>query len=124
MYDRLLAFHAADSALSICARQVILVPAPFIPTSFGEPGGWKSQASFDGDAISPVASWPVALSLHPPRCLIEPWRLSNRPDSQAYLLTARGYGRTEDAQAWLQLQLVVSGGTVERHWRRMAARPF
>jgi hypothetical protein len=50
--------------------------------------------------------------------------LTNRANAQAYLLTARGYGRNQDSQAWLQLQLVIDGGAVEKHWRRIAARPF
>ena len=47
-----------------------------------------------------------------------------RPEARAYLLTARGFGRTRDSQAWVQLELVLDGEKVERHWRRVAARPF
>jgi Tfp pilus assembly protein PilX len=124
MYDRLLAFHAADSALAKCARNVIAGSASVMPAGVGEPAGWRSQAIFAANAVGSTVAWPAALSLHPPRCLIEAWRLVNRPDAQAYLLTARGYGRSQDSQAWLQLQLVVDGSVVERHWRRVAARPF
>jgi hypothetical protein len=122
MYDRLLAFHAADSVLAACARDVIAGSAAATPAGSGEPTGWRSQASFAAKAVASIASWP--LSVDPPRCLVEGWRLINRPDAQAYLLTARGYGRNQDSQAWLQLQLVLEGSVVERHWRRIAARPF
>jgi hypothetical protein len=30
----------------------------------------------------------------------------------------------QESQTWLQLELVVDGEKVERHWRRVAARPF
>jgi hypothetical protein len=52
------------------------------------------------------------------------WRLANRADAHAYLMTARRYGRNVDWQMGLQLQTVVDGSTVEKHWRRVAARPF
>ena len=31
-----------------------------------------------------------------------------------------GYGLKVDSQMWLQLQLVIDGITVEKHWRRVA----
>jgi hypothetical protein len=55
---------------------------------------------------------------------VEAWQLTTRPEAKAYLLTARGFGRTQETQTWLQLELVVDGEKIERHWRRVAARPF
>jgi hypothetical protein len=55
---------------------------------------------------------------------VEAWQLTTRPEAKAYLLTARGFGRTQETQTWLQLELVVGGEKIERHWRRVAARPF
>jgi Tfp pilus assembly protein PilX len=127
IYDHLTAMHAADSALSACARKLIdgsLTGALGTSDASGEPVGWKSPATFESSAIAPFASWPTSLSVRPPQCLIETWRLSNRANAQAYLVTARGYGRSVDSQMWLQLQMVIDGNAVERHWRRIAARPF
>jgi hypothetical protein len=47
-----------------------------------------------------------------------------RPEVRAYLLTARGFGRTLESQAWVQLELVVDGDKTEQRWRRVAGRPF
>ncbi|SEK04448.1 pilus assembly PilX family protein [Paraburkholderia diazotrophica] len=124
MYDHLLAFHAADAALRACARNVISGSVPAMPGVAGEPAGWKSQTIFESNALAPFASWPATLSFRVPRCLVEGWRLTNRADAHAYLVTARGYGRNVDSQMWLQLQIVIDGSTVEKHWRRVAARPF
>jgi len=127
MYDHLLAFHAADSALTVCARSLVTGSMQGIPAAEGEPVGWRSQTAFEASAIAPFASWPTSLSARAPQCLIETWTLTNRTDrkdARAYLVTARGFGRNADAQAWLQLQLVIDGNVVEKHWRRVAARPF
>lgn len=122
LHDTLQAFHAADAALTLCARSVLAGAAPSAPAATGEPAGWRLESTFTAGATTPVAQWPgSALS---PQCLMEGWRLAARPDVRAYLLTARGFGRMRDAQAWLQLELVVDGDRVERHWRRVAARPF
>ncbi len=123
LHDQLVAFHAADSALTLCARGLVAgTQSSTGPTAEAEPVAWKLPATFGAGAFTPVAQWPG--SKHPPQCLVEAWRLSYRPDARAWLITARGYGRTEDSQVWLQLQLVVDGNAVERHWRRVAARPF
>jgi Tfp pilus assembly protein PilX len=125
--DYLQAFHAADSALNLCARSVIagdgvagVLIAP--QAASGEPAQWKLQSAFEAGAVTPVAQWPG--SLRAPQCLIEAWRLSTRAEARAYLLTSRGFGRTSESQTWLQMQLVIDGETIERHWRRVAARPF
>lgn len=123
--DYLQAFHAADSALNLCARSVVAAgeDAPGAPQiASGEPAQWKLESAFEAGAITPVAQWPG--SLHAPQCLIEPWRLTTRANAQAYLLTSRGFGRTSESQVWLQMELVIDGETIERHWRRVAARPF
>lgn len=125
--DYLQAFHAADSALTSCARSVLSAAADADASAppqaaSGEPVQWKLQSAFEAGAITPFAQWPG--SVRAPQCLTEAWRLSNRADAQAYLLTARGFGRTSDSQVWLQLELVIDGETVERHWRRVVARPF
>jgi Tfp pilus assembly protein PilX len=124
--DYLQAFHAADSALTLCARSVDAAAnaqsgAP-APLASGEPAQWKLAAAFETGAVTPVAQWPG--SLRPPQCLIEAWRLSTRADARAYLLTSRGFGRVSESQVWLQMELVIDGEKIERHWRRVAARPF
>lgn len=125
--DYLQAFHAADSALNLCARSVIAsagngAPSQSPPFTASEPVQWKAAATFEPGAISPIAQWPG--SLHAPQCLIEAWRLATRADAQAYLVTSRGFGRSKDSQVWLQMELVIDDGKLERHWRRVVARPF
>nr|WP_233833095.1 hypothetical protein [Paraburkholderia sp. ZP32-5] len=125
--DYLQAFHAADSALTLCERSVLATgsdapasPAP--PLAAGEPVQWMLETAFEAGALTPVVQWPG--SERAPQCLIEPWRLPNRDNAIAYLLSARGFGRTRESQVWLQMELVIDGGAIERHWRRVAARPF
>jgi prepilin-type N-terminal cleavage/methylation domain-containing protein len=122
---------AADSALTLCTRAVLsgtapivsVIPAPpAMPGVSAEPSGWKLEPTFSAGAFTPLAQWPG--SIVAPQCLVEAWQLSTRPDAKAFLLTARGFGRTRESQAWLQLELVVDGERIERHWRRVAARPF
>jgi Tfp pilus assembly protein PilX len=125
--DYLQAFHAADSALNLCARSVIAAGADAAAApqvTSGEPAQWKLQSAFDAGAVTPIAQWPG--SARAPQCLIEAWNLSTRAEAHAYLLTSRGFGRTSESQVWLQMELVIDGDgeTVERHWRRVAARPF
>jgi hypothetical protein len=120
--DSLQAFHAADSALTLCARNIEAGTATVLPAVAGEPAGWTLASKFAAAAFAPLAQWPG--SLQPPQCIVEAWRLATRPDARAYLLTARGFGRTVDSQAWLQMELVIDGEKTERHWRHVAARPF
>lgn len=123
--DYLQAFHAADSALISCARSVIAAgveKVAWAPVASIEPTQWKLKNAFEAEAIAPIAQWPG--SLRAPQCLIEGWRLASRPDARAYLLTSRGFGRNDESQVWLQMELVIDGETIERHWRRVAARPF
>jgi Tfp pilus assembly protein PilX len=122
--DYLQAFHAADSALTLCERSVLATgsDAPAPPLAAGEPVQWMLETAFEAGALTPVAQWPG--SERAPQCLIEPWRLPNRETASAYLLSARGFGRTRESQVWLQMELVIDGGAIERHWRRVAAKPF
>lgn len=122
--DYLQSFHAADSALRLCARSLIsgAIAAPPMPDVAGEPSGWTNQRDFDARATVPVATWPG--SVRPPQCMIEGWQLAARPGVRAFLVTARGFGTSADAQSWLQLQLVIDGDEHESHWRRVVARPF
>lgn len=123
--DYLQAFHAADSALTLCARNVVAAGAEAAAApqvAVGEPTQWKLESAFEAGAITPVAQWPGSLRV--PQCLIEGWRLATRADARAYLLTSRGFGRTGESQVWLQMELVIEGETIERHWRRVVAKPF
>ncbi|WP_323137242.1 PilX N-terminal domain-containing pilus assembly protein [Paraburkholderia aspalathi] len=124
--DYLQAFHAADSALTLCARSVAAAaafePQPVSSLSPGEPTQWTHKVAFEAGAVTPVAQWPG--SLRAPQCLIEAWRLGTRTDARAYLLTSRGFGRTGESQVWLQMELVITGEQIERHWRHVAAHPF
>jgi hypothetical protein len=120
--DTLQAFHAADSALTLCARAVATGNPAAIDAVATEPSGWQSESTFTAGAITPISTWPGSIA--PPQCLAEPWSLSARPEAKAWLLTARGYGASKDSQAWLQMELVVEDDRTERHWRRVVARPF
>ncbi|HEY2025069.1 hypothetical protein [Paraburkholderia sp.] len=122
--DYLQAFHAADSALTLCERSVLAAGGDVSPPPLasGEPVQWMFETAFEAGALTPVAQWPG--SARAPQCLIERWRLPSRENATAYLLSARGFGRSDESQAWLQTQLVIDGGAIERHWRRVAARPF
>jgi Tfp pilus assembly protein PilX len=124
--DYLQAFHAADSALTLCARSVVAAavvePQPVAALLPGEPSQWKHESAFEAGALVPVAQWPG--SVRAPQCLIEAWRLATRADARAYLLTSRGFGRTKESQVWLQMELVIADEQIERHWRHVAARPF
>jgi hypothetical protein len=122
LQDQFVAFHAADSALTLCAQRVAAGEVLSREAAVnGEPAAWKVSSAFNAAAFAPIAVWPG--SFEPPQCTVEAWRLATRPAASAWLLTARGYGRTRDTQAWLQLELVVDNGIVERHWRRIVARP-
>jgi hypothetical protein len=122
--DDLQSFHAADGALTLCSRVLIDGTAAASPASaqMGEPQQWQHQDAFEALATTPAATWPG--SVRPPQCLVEAWRIATRPSARAWLVTARGFGATDDAQSWLQMQIVLDGTHVERHWRRVVARPF
>ncbi|NIE68833.1 hypothetical protein F3J17_33680 [Burkholderia sp. Ax-1719] len=122
--DALQSFHAADGALTLCSRALVdgMASGSSIAAQAGEPQQWRRQDAFEALATTPASSWPG--SVRPPQCLMEAWRIETRPAVRAWLVTARGFGATEDAQSWLQMQIVFDGTRVERHWRRVVARPF
>lgn len=124
MLDELQSFHAADGALVLCSRALVAGTASASPTAaqVGEPQQWRRQDAFEAFATTPASTWPG--SVRPPQCLVEAWRIETRPAARAWLVTARGFGATEDAQSWLQMQIVLDGTHVERHWRRVVARPY
>lgn len=122
--DTLQAFHAADAALLLCTRALAngSMIASAEPVLTGEPAGWRQQAGFEARAVAATGAWPG--SARPPQCFVEAWRIESRPAARAFIVTARGFGASEETQSWLQAQLVFDGTHVERHWRRIAARPF
>jgi Tfp pilus assembly protein PilX len=123
--DRVQAFHAADSALARCSRMVMDSPGPPQNVSADEPAGWRIKASFEGaaaSALAPFDAWPCASRV--PQCLIEAWSRPGDPAAHSYLLTARGFGASRDAESWLQLEIEVAGSSVTRRWRRVVAKPF
>lgn len=125
--SRSIAFRAADAALEACVIALESGAAPHPSagdgtTSTREPGGWREPGAFNGiGAFRPYAGWPGAAQA--PSCLIEAWRLPARPDVRAFLVTARGVGASNDTAEWLQLQVALDGGRVERRWRRVVGRP-
>jgi hypothetical protein len=122
--DHLQAFHAADGALRLCTRALVTgsMAGPLLPDQAGEPDGWRRQGTFEALASVPVAAWPG--SVRPPQCLVEAWRIDSRPAVRAFVVTARGFGASDDTQSWQQVQVVFDGEQVEKHWRRVVARPF
>jgi Tfp pilus assembly protein PilX len=123
LHDYLQAFHAADAALVLCARALRAGDTSSRHDFVGEPAGWKRADAFDAPAaFAPLPSRPG--SVRAPQCLIEERRLAARPLAQAYLVTARGFGSSAAAQAWLQLEIVFDAGAIEQHWRRVVARPL
>jgi hypothetical protein len=126
--DHLQSFHAAEAALVSCSRSLTngSLDAPVASTQSGEPQAWRRRDSFEPQALTPIATWPG--SVRAPQCVVEAWRIGSRPLARAYLITARGFGASEDAQSWLQEELVIEGTGeavhVEHHWRHVVARPF
>ncbi|VVU53755.1 hypothetical protein BAN20980_06418 [Burkholderia anthina] len=121
--DRLIAFHAADAALTACTARLLRGAAPYVDeaASHVEPDAWRRTPALSAaDAFAPFASWPMAAQ--PPRCLIEAWRGAGPAGSRAYLVTARGVGGHASSVVWLQSQVALRDGRiVAGHWRRVAA---
>lgn len=120
--DRMIAFHAADAALTACIVRLRSGAAPYLdePASQGEePRAWRRAPALRvADAFEPFASWPLAAQ--PPRCLIEAWRGAGPAGSRAYLVTARGVGGDAASVVWLQSQLALRDGRiVAQRWRRV-----
>jgi Tfp pilus assembly protein PilX len=125
--DRIIAFHAADSALIRCSQLSVIGAPPMDSTALlaTEPAGWRSKSSFDlasGQALTPFSSWPH--SARAPQCLIEPWPSASSSNASAFLITARGFGGAKASEVWLQEQVTVVHGAWSRRWRRIVARPF
>jgi Tfp pilus assembly protein PilX len=126
--DHLQAFHAADAALTLCARTLVSSRRPDVDAASvaslaqSEPQNWQSEPWFEANAFAPVPQWPGSIA--PPQCAVEAWFIASRPRAEAFVVTARGFGATRETQAWLQLQVVIEDSQVARHWRRIAARPF
>lgn len=120
--EHLRALRAADAALSLCLRAVDAGVAAPIHAVSGEPARWRQKGAFDGpDGFSPVKTWPG--SPRPPQCILESWRMGHRPRASVLLVTARGFGMDDVAEAWLQLAVVRDDGIEKRHWRRITVRP-
>ncbi len=121
--DRLIAFHAADAALTACTARLLRGAAPYLDeaASHTEPDAWRRAPALGvADAFAPFASWPMAAQ--PPRCLIEAWRGAGPTGSRAFLVTARGVGGHAWSVVWLQSQVALRDGRiVAARWRRVAA---
>lgn len=118
VHEHLRATQAADVALTLCADALQAGVAPVLPASSESPPAWMKVETFEGPAAyEPVSSWPGSVSA--PRCVIEVLPVEGR--AGAYRITARGFGATRTAQAWLQLTLWNEGGRQRRAWRRIVA---
>lgn len=126
--DRVVAFHAADSALNRCSQSAadLFTDEKSRSGPLGaEPANWRLKSSFEGAsalALTPFASWPQ--TARPPQCLIEAWPAQTRGNASAFLVTARGFGRSKASEVWLQQQVSASEASWSGHWRRVVARPF
>jgi Tfp pilus assembly protein PilX len=118
VHEHLRATQAADGALALCVEALRAGVAPVLPAPLESPPPWMKVETFDGPAAyEPVPSWPGSASA--PRCVIEALRVEGRADAGGYRITARGFGATRAAQAWLQLALWREGGRERRAWRRI-----
>ncbi len=120
--DRLIAFHAADAALTACTARLLRGSAPYVGEreSHVEPDSWRRMPPLaSAEAFTPFAGWPMAAQ--PPRCLIEAWRGAGPPGSRAYLVTTRGIGAHASSAVWLQHQVAIRNArVVALRWRRVA----
>ena len=119
--DALRSMQAAYVALELCLNEHDAGRAPLLPARAGV-GRWQERDPFaDAAAFAPLSNWPGGR--RPPQCLIEGMRIAGRPLARAYMITARGFGASADAQAWAQVFVVREAGIEMRHWRRIARRP-
>lgn len=122
VHEHLRATHAADGALALCARDLRAGRAPVLPAWGSTPEQWTKAETFEGPfAYEPAPSWPG--SARAPQCVIEAAVVEGHPDARAYWITARGFGASASAQAWLQLMIAVEAGRERRAWRRIVAAP-
>ena len=121
--DALHSMQAANAALELCLSELDAGRAPFLPPSGEGVGRWRQRDPFaDVAAFAPMSTWPGGR--RPPQCLIEELRIAGRPRAQGYAITARGFGASMDAQAWVQVFVVREAGTETRHWRPIARRRY
>ena len=120
--EHLRATQAADGALVLCARDLKAGVAPVLPAASRAPEQWTRAETFEGAfAYEPAPSWPG--SARAPQCVIEAALVEGDAEGRAYWVTARGFGASESAQAWLQLVIVYEAGAERRAWRRIVAVP-
>lgn len=122
VHEHVRATHAADGALVLCERDLRAGVAHVLWASRGAPEQWTKAETFDGSsAYEPVPSWPG--SARAPQCVIEAAFVEGHPEARVYWITARGFGASASAQAWLQLMIVDEAGRERRAWRRIVAAP-
>lgn len=120
--DHLYATQSADVALTLCLRALHAGHAPHLPPTTRGPVRWRDPDVFAHPAaFEPRTRWPGGARA--PQCLIEGWRIDERPQATVDVVTARGFGLHEGTESWLQLIVVTERGTEKRHWRRIVARP-
>jgi len=121
--DALRSVQAANAALELCLNEHDAGRAPLALPARAGMARWQARDPFaDAAAFAPLSSWPGAS--RPPQCLIEALRIAGRPLAQGYVITARGFGASVDAQAWAQVFVVREAGEQTRHWRRIARRRY
>lgn len=103
-YNTLQARHAAHAGNVLCAQwlEANVIKAR-LWTQNTKPAYWRIPQAFEGPfptAFSIAKSWP--LSVRPPQCLIESWIPPKHSTPSFYLITSRGFGATEQGQAWEQ----------------------
>lgn len=122
VHEHLRATQAADAALELCSDALREGIAPVQPALPGLPPAWTQAGNFDGpSAYEPIPSWPG--SVRAPQCVIEVVPVGGGSDGHAYRITARGFGATPAAQAWLQRAIRYEDGRERRAWRRIVAIP-
>ncbi|NRO95795.1 hypothetical protein GWC77_07575 [Paraburkholderia sp. NMBU_R16] len=119
--EALHSMQAAHVALELCLQEHEAGRAPLLLPSRAGAMRWQERDPFaDAAAFAPLPNWPGGR--RPPQCLIEGLRIARRPLARGYVVTARGFGASVDAQAWAQVFVVREAGTESRHWRRIARR--
>lgn len=121
--DALRSTQAANAALELCLSEHDAGRAPLALPGRAGAARWQERDPFgDAAAFAPLSRWPGAS--RPPQCLVEEWRIAGRPLARAYVITARGFGASVDAQAWAQVFVVREAGGQTHHWRRIARRRY
>ncbi len=122
VHEHVRATQAADAALELCTDALRTGAAPVQLALPGLPPAWTKAGSFDGpSAYEPIPSWPG--SIRAPQCVIETVHAEGGSDLRAYRITARGFGASAAAQAWLQRAIRYEDGGERRTWRRIVTVP-